>query len=306
MQTVFGLEAIATNWPPSTACVGVFDGVHLGHAAIIRETVSRARLAGRPAVALTFDRHPLAVLAPQKCPKSILAASANLRKMEGLGLDVTVVATFDRPFSELTAADFYRNVLLEKLNTAEMVVGHDFAFGHKRVGTAEWLAGQVPTHIHPPLELDGERISSSAIRAAIEDGRVADGARLLGGSFSLEGVVVRGQRLGSDLGVPTANLSLLFNQVVPGAGIYAGRAEVRGTKYPCAISVGFRPTVPTAGFAVEAHLLDFNDGDLYGHSISLDFVERLRDEVAFESISKLTDQMHADIENARKVLIHHG
>ncbi|MDQ2985385.1 MAG: riboflavin biosynthesis protein RibF [Armatimonadota bacterium] len=306
MQTVFGLDAITTKWPPSTACVGVFDGVHLGHAAIIREAVSRARLAGRPAVALTFDRHPMAVLAPQNCPKSILAPHANLRKMEAMGLDVVVVATFDRPFSQLTASDFYRGVLLEKLNTAEMVVGHDFAFGHKRVGTAEWLAEQMPTHIHPPLEMDGVRISSSAVRKAIDDGRVADAGRLLGGSFCLEGVVVRGQRLGSRLGVPTANLSPLFNQVLPGAGIYAGRAEVRGNRYSCAISVGFRPTVSTAGFAVEAHLMDFKDGDLYGHSISLEFVERLRDEVAFESTSALTDQMHVDIENARKVLIHHG
>ena len=306
MQTVYGLDSVATHWPSTTVCIGVFDGVHLGHQAVIGECVRRAKAAGRPSVVITFDRHPMSVLAPERCPKSVLAPDASLRKMQAIGLDAVVVTPFDKDFSEISAEDFYRNYLLGVLHAEEMVVGHDFAFGHGRRGTPEWLSTRIATHLHPPLELDGLRISSSAIRRAVTEGTVAEAARMLGGDYSLAGIVVRGQRLGSEIGVPTANLQPLFDQVVPSAGIYAGRAHVDGKSFAAAISVGYRPAVPGAGFAIEAHLMDFPGGDLYGRSLSLDFVERLRDETSFESMDKLTDQIRLDIEDARKALIKHG
>ena len=306
MQTVYGLDSIVTHWPATTVCIGVFDGVHLGHQAVIGECVRWAKAAGRPSVAITFDRHPMSVLAPERCPKYVLAPDASLRKMHTLGLDAVIVTPFDQTFSEISAEDFYRNYLLGVLHAEEMVVGHDFAFGHSRRGTPEWLSSRITTHVHPPLELDGIRISSSAIRRAVADGRVAEAARMLGGDYSLAGIVVRGQRLGSEIGVPTANLEPLFDQVVPSAGIYAGRAHVEGRSHAAAISVGYRPSVPGAGFAIEAHLMDFAGGELYGRSLSLDFVERQQDETAFESMDKLTQQIRLDIEDARKALIKHG
>lgn len=287
-------------------CIGVFDGVHLGHQAVIGEAVSRAHVAGRPAVVVTFDRHPMAVLAPERKPKQVLPLQENILKIGGLGVDICAVAAFDRDLSTMTAESFFKEYLVAKLGAVEMVVGHDFAFGYQRQGTPQWLSQRVPTHVHPPLELDGSRISSSLVRAAIAEGRLADARRMLGSDYRFVGVVVRGQRLGSDLGVPTANLTPLCDQVLPGAGIYAGRAMCQGKVFNAAVSVGFRPTVAGAGFAIEAHLMDYLGGDLYGRTVALDFVERLRDELTFENVEQMTDQMHMDISDARTVLTRHG
>ena len=306
MLTHYGLDSISAEWPQSTVCIGVFDGVHLGHQAVIGEAVSRAKVAGRPAVVVTFDRHPMAVLAPERKPKQVLPLQENILKIGRLGVDICAVAAFDRDLSTMTAESFLKEYLVAKLGAVEMVVGHDFAFGYQRQGTPEWLAQRVPTHIHPPLELDGSRISSSLVRAAIAEGRLADARRMLGSDYRFVGVVVRGQRLGSHLGVPTANLAPLCDQVLPGAGIYAGRAMCQGRVFNAAISVGFRPTVAGAGFAIEAHLMDYAGGDLYGRTVALDFVERLRDELTFENVEQMTDQMHMDISDARTVLTRHG
>jgi riboflavin kinase/FMN adenylyltransferase len=248
----------------------------------------------------------MSVVTPQSCPQSISTPNIILTKMEDLGVDVTVVATFDLAFSQLSADVFLNEYLVEKLNAREIVVGHDFAFGHKRAGTAEWLSERVPTHIHAALELEGARISSSRIRECISGGRVAEAARMLGRDYSLTGIVTRGQRLGTELGVPTANLQPVFGQVLPAAGIYAGRCSVDGKDFAAAISVGFRPTIPGAGFAVEAHFMDYAGGDLYGRTFTLEFVERLRDELNFGSLTELQEQMGVDIENAREALVHHG
>jgi riboflavin kinase/FMN adenylyltransferase len=306
MLTHYGLDSISAEWPQSTVCIGVFDGVHLGHQAVIGEAVSRAHAAGRPAVIVTFDRHPMAVLAPEKKPKQILPLQENIKKIANLGVDICAVAAFDRDLSVMTADTFFTDYLVARLGAVEMVVGHDFAFGHKRQGTPEWLEQRVPTYVHPPLELDGSRISSSLVRAAIAEGRLADARRMLGCNYRFVGVVVRGQRLGTDLGVPTANLAPLCDQVLPCAGIYAGRATCQGTDFHAAISVGFRPTVAGAGFAIEAHLLDYSGGELYGRTVLLDFIERLRDELTFENVEQMTDQMHMDISDTRAVLARHG
>ncbi len=306
MQTIFGFDSIVRDWPETTVCIGVFDGMHLGHRSIVREAVDRARAEGRPSVAVTFDRHPMAVIAPSNCPQHISTLDDNLAEMAELGVDIAVVAVFDLAFSRLSADDFLQHYLLGKLCAREMVVGHDFALGHNRTGTTEWLSERIPTHVLPPLELDGERISSSRIRDYISQGRVNEAGRMIGGNYSLSGSVTRGQRLGTELGVPTANLVPIIDQVLPAPGIYAGLSSVDGRVYSAAVSVGFRPAVPDAGFAVEAHFMDYSGGDLYGRTISLEFVDRLRDELNFESLAALKQQMNVDIERAREVLVHHG
>jgi riboflavin kinase/FMN adenylyltransferase len=236
----------------------------------------------------------------------VLPPQVSIAKIGQAGVDVCAVAAFDEALSTMSAETFFNDYLVGRLGAVDMVVGHDFAFGHNRQGTPEWLAGRISTFVHPPLELDGVRVSSSAIRAAIAEGRIADTQRMLGGDYSLSGIVVRGMQLGSEIGVPTANLQPLYDQVIPAAGIYAGRAIVEGQRYSAAISVGMRPTVPGAGFAIEAHLLDYRAGDLYGRTLSLDFIERLRDEWTFDSVEQLTDQMKRDIESAREVLTKNG
>lgn len=303
---LLGFDAISRDWPESTVCIGVFDGMHLGHRVIVQSTIDRARSDGRPSIAITFDRHPLAVLSPSTCPQNISTLDTNLEILEELGVDVVVVATFDVDFSRMPAEHFFQNVLIDKLHTREVVVGHDFGFGYKRKGTAEWLSERVLTHVLPAFERDGVRVSSSRIRELVAAGRITEAASLLGRNFSLEGVVVRGKRLGTELGVPTANLVPTINQVQPAPGIYAGRCSLRGANYAAAISVGYRPAVPGAGFAIEAHLLDFVGNDLYGQVISLEFVERLRDELSFDSMTALKKQMSVDIESARSVLVKHG
>jgi riboflavin kinase/FMN adenylyltransferase len=154
--------------------------------------------------------------------------------------------------------------------------------------------------------MDGRRISSSLVRAAIAEGRLDEARRMLGSNYRLAGTVVRGQRLGSEIGVPTANVVPLYDQVLPNVGIYAGKVAIDGRPYSAAISIGVRPTIPGAGFAIEAHLLEFAGGDLYGRVLTVDFVERLRDELVFDSVEQLTQQMRSDIEDARVALAKHG
>jgi riboflavin kinase/FMN adenylyltransferase len=221
-------------------------------------------------------------------------------------VDICAVAAFDLELSEMSAERFFEDYLVRKLGASEMVVGHDFAFGRRRHGTPEWLAERIPTHVHPPLEMDGRRISSSLVRAAIAEGRLDEARRMLGSNYRLAGTVVRGQRLGSEIGVPTANVVPLYDQVLPNVGIYAGKVAIDGRPYSAAISIGARPTIPGAGFAIEAHLLEFAGGDLYGRVLTVDFVERLRDELVFDSVEQLTQQMRSDIEDARVALAKHG
>jgi riboflavin kinase/FMN adenylyltransferase len=306
MQLALGFDSLTIDWPNCTLCIGVFDGVHLGHAAVISENVRRARNSGTPAVALTFDRNPLSVVAPQSAPKSILSPARKICKLAELGLDAVIIARFDDAFSLLTRDEFYESYLRKHLRATEICVGHDFAFGHKREGTAQWLAQRITTHIHPALEIAGEKVSSTLIRTAIACGDVKTAAEFLGAAYILSGVIVSGQKLGRQLGVPTANLSPIHDQVIPASGIYAGRASIGSDVYAAAISVGYRPTIAGAGFAVEAHLLDYGGGDLYGRAIDLEFAERLRDEARFDSETDLVIQMNLDIQKAREVMVNHG
>lgn len=301
MQTVFGLENIGNGWPPSTVCIGVFDGVHLGHQKVISTACEDAHSRGRPAVVLTFDKNPIAIVRPERCPKTILAQVLKYNKIASLGADILAIAVFDEAFSRYSPEEFVEKVLVSKLNAKSVVVGHDFRFGHNREGTPEWLSSKMPVTVVPPLQLDGRRVSSTEIRNDIEAGNVAEAARLLGGPFSLAGVVVRGNSFGRKLGFPTANITPLIEQVLPREGIYAGYARIKEDKYPAAISLGNRPAVPGAGYAIEAHLLDFED-NIYGKTIALDFVTRLRDEMNFASHELLSEQIRRDVDCARKAL----
>ncbi len=302
MLTVFGLESLSAGWRESTVCIGVFDGVHLGHQALIRASTLDARESGRPCVALTFDRHPMSVLRPESAPKTVLPLSAKLAKIEGCGVDVLVVARFDREFAVIDAESFVSDVLKAKLRAASVFVGHDFAFGRDRGGDVEFLRARIPTEILSPIEHNGRRVSSTEIRNAIRNGDVGTADSLLGASFVLAGVVVRGNGLARQLGMPTINLAPVSDQILPAHGIYAGWAKTELGEFKAAISVGDRPTVEGAGFAIEAHLIDFPDVEIYGCDVTLSFTERVRDEVRFDSVEALVEQMHRDVEMIKQKL----
>lgn len=297
MRVHYGLEQLAAEWSAAVGCVGTFDGVHRGHRAVISRAVECARARALPCVLATFDRHPLATLAPERCPPSLATVGANLRQFEALGVDVALVLPFDRPMSEMPAGKFFEDVLEGALRVNRMVVGHDFAFGHGREGTPAWLSTRVPTETVEPLLVEGQRASSSAIRDAVDLGAVEKAALQLGRPYALEGVVVAGERLGRQLGYPTLNLARSSNQVIPAHGVYAGSCETPFGPFQAAISIGVRPAVGGTHRTIEAYLLDYPGEDLYGRAVELAVARRLRGEQDFATVEALVEQIARDVED---------
>lgn len=302
MTVSFGLGALSAEWPRAVACVGTFDGVHLGHQAVVREAARQAREAELPLVLATFDRHPAAILAPERCPRPLAPLEENLRGFEALGVAVTVVVPFDAATAAMGADEFLERVLRGALRADRLVVGHDFAMGRGREGTAEWLAARLPTTVVPPFEIGGVRVSSSAIRRAVQEGDVAAAGRLLGRPFGLSGVVVGGQRLGRTLGFPTANLARTIDGVLPADGVYAAWFHAPTGRFPAALAIGTRPAVGGGPRSVEAYLMDYDGASLYGAACRVEVVARLRGEWDFPSLDALVAQMGRDVEEARGAL----
>jgi riboflavin kinase/FMN adenylyltransferase len=302
MISYFGLSRITPTWTSSVVCIGTFDGVHRGHQAVIANAVCAARAMGSPCILVTFDRHPAATLAPDRVPKALSPPTENLALLEQLGVDVLVVLTFDDALSQVTASEFLGSTLKAGLNASKIVVGHDFAFGHVREGTPEWLQQRIDTSIISPFELDGERVSSSRIRAAIAGGDVELAKRMLGRPFELEGIVVAGDKIGRTLGFPTANLALAFDSVVPSDGVYAGEAVTPWGRFDAAISLGTRPTVAGKEWVCEAHLLDYGTESLYGRTVRLRFARLIRKQVRFASVEELKEWIARDVIQVRSTI----
>jgi riboflavin kinase/FMN adenylyltransferase len=270
--------------------IGTFDGVHLGHRAVIE---------GSDTV-LTFDPHPLAVIRPDALPKLLMPFDIKRDVISGLGVDELVVIHFDREFQERSAEQFVDDVLVGRLGATHVSVGENFRFGKGARGDADFLASrpEFETRVVPMVEVEGETVSSTQIRALVAAGDVARASRFLGAPFMLEGEVVAGDSRGRELGMPTANVVPDPHYACPGHGVYAAWAH----GYMAAVNVGVRPTFDSGrGLIVEAYLLDF-DGDLYGQTLRIAFVERLRGERRFESVDALVDRMHDDVSRAREIL----
>ncbi len=273
--------------------VGTFDGVHLGHREVIRGADS----------VLTFEPHPVSVVAPQHAPKLLTPLPVKAELIAALGVQELIVVGFDRHFAQRTASEFVDGVLVDSLGATRVSIGENFRFGHKARGDTRLLAadGRFQTVVHPLLEVDGEIVSSSHIRGLVAAGEVEEATRLLGAPFQLRGEVTHGDKRGRELGFPTANLIPDDALVCPGHGVYACLADGR----PAAVSIGVRPTFTTGRIElIEAYLLDF-EGDLYGHTLRLDFLARLRGERRFDSAEALVEQMHRDVEDARAVAVAH-
>ena len=271
--------------------IGTFDGVHRGHREVIR---------GADTV-LTFDPHPLSVIHPEATPKLISTFPVKRDLIEGLGVAELVVIPFDKGFSSQTAEEFVQEVLIDRLGAEQVAVGENFRFGRGAKGTPEFLAEHrdFETRVVPLVEAAGETISSSHIRGLVAAGEVGTAAKFLGGPFLFEGEVVQGDKRGRELGMPTANLVPDDAYVVPGHGVYAAWAH----GYPAAVNVGVRPTFQTGrGLLVEAHLIGF-EGDIYGETLRIAFLERLRGEKRFESVDELVAQMNRDVEQAREIAV---
>lgn len=295
-----GVDLLHAEWSEASVCIGTFDGVHLGHQALIRSAVALGCEREWPSVVVTFDRHPAAILAPDRKPPCLASVEQNLRVFERLGVAVAVVLPFDHAMSQMSADDFLSSILRGKLRAGHLTVGHDFAMGHGRVGTTDWLSERIPTTVISPVEAEGHRVSSSEIRALVAAGEVDHAARLLGHPYALSGVVVGGRKLGRELGYPTLNLARSSDQVLPSDGVYAGRCHTSAGEFLAAISVGVRPTVEEEGRRlVEAYLLDYPGASLYGQAVELEFTSLLRSELKFESLEELKMQIALDVERIR-------
>jgi riboflavin kinase/FMN adenylyltransferase len=303
MRIVRGLESCRPDADPSAVALGAFDGIHLGHRAILGTAVTQARLHGLQALACTFDPHPIEVLQPERAPVPITTLDERLELIAETGIDTTVVVAFTRAVAKVEPEDFVGRVVVATLKARDIVVGFNHRFGRGARGDAallERLASELGfrAHVVPPMTVDGVPVSSSEIRAALQRGDLPKAARLLGRAYSIEGEVVRGAGRGRTLGFPTANVRTARPLLLP-VGVYACQVDVDGVRYQAVINVGVRPTFGETELAVEAHLLDFS-GDIYGRRIRLTFLRRIRDERKFPSIDALRDQIALDVLAARR------
>jgi riboflavin kinase / FMN adenylyltransferase len=274
---------------PREVAIGTFDGVHVGHRRVI---------AGADTV-LTFEPHPLSVIHPEAAPRLIMPFEIKRDVIEGLGVSELVVIGFDDEFATIEPQEFCSHVLVERLGAERVTVGENFRFGRKAKGDPELLRSrpEFETRVVPLVEVDGETVSSTRIRALVAAGDVEAAMRCLGAPFLLEGTVVEGDKRGRTLGYPTANVVPDEEYVYPGHGVYAGFAD----GVPAAVNLGVRPTFETGrGVLIESYLID-HDADLYGKTLRIAFIARLRGEKRFESVDELVAQMGRDVDEARRL-----
>jgi len=287
--------------------IGVFDGVHLGHQQVIRQTMADAVQHQALSVVVTFDKHPNAIVAPERMPPLIYPLEKKLGVIESLGVSATYLIEFTKEFSAIPAEQFVRDLARDFKNIQSICVGSNFTFGHKRGGNVDLLRNlgkELNFQVHglASVALDGQPVSSTRVREMIRAGNLDLANQMLGRTYSLCGRVVKGDGIGRKIGFATANLDV-HGLALPPTGVYAARCDVSGIVYCAAVNIGYRPTLssPTPKLQVEAHLLDF-DADIYGETLELTFVRKLRDEQKFPSPAALRDQIARDVEAARQAL----
>ncbi len=292
----------------SAVTIGKFDGVHSGHRRVLEHLTTIASDAGLAATVVTFDRHPMSLLRPEKCPDALVSNAQKLELLESTGVDRVVVLTFDHELASLTPEEFVRRVLVDSLRTRVILVGRDFRFGAGGRGTVTLLAELGQAHgfevrlIDDVTGADGARASSTVIRAALREGDIRRAKALLGYAPVVRAVVVHGAGRGRAMGYPTANLARDSEGLIPADGVYAAWLDVDDVRYPAAVSIGNNPTFDgVLDKTVEAHVLD-EDLDLYDRTVAVSFVDFVRGMVKFDSMNELVAQMHRDTENIRAIL----
>ncbi len=290
---------------PSVVAIGVFDGLHRGHQAVLAQLVELARSYHALATVVTFDPPPATVLAPDLAPHLLATIDQRLERFDEMQVDLVRVLTFSDELAKETAAAFIERVLVNELHACCVIVGDDFHFGHNREGTVETLraAGEAGGFdvVVAPTHGDTDRWSSTAVRRALADGDLARAEEILGGRFTLRGTVVHGDERGEELGYPTANLQLAKNQALPAEGVYAGAVTVGGTWWPAAISIGRRPQFYDHGdLLVEVHLIGY-EGNLYDRVLDVVFLDRLRDQTTFSNEAELSEQIGRDVARTQQL-----
>lgn len=308
MQHLYQLDDVRLE-RPSVVTIGVFDGIHRGHQALIRQLVSDAHAAGRLAVAITFFPHPDILLRGLKGRYYLHTPQEKAELLGELGIDTVLTLAFNDDLRHVRAADFVDS-LVDRLRLASLWVGADFALGYQREGNVDFLRAQgaakgFEVDVIDLVLVDGEVISSTAIRQALEAGQVEQAAAWLGRGYTVTGEVIHGEKRGRSIGIPTANVSVWSEKVIPANGVYAGWATVGGERYMAMTNIGVRPTFDGQGVTVEAHLLDFNR-DIYGQTMTVSFETRLREEKRFNGIEQLIAQIYADIDAGRAYLCGQG
>jgi riboflavin kinase/FMN adenylyltransferase len=281
--------------------IGSFDGVHLGHAAVLAKTVEAARAESAQPTLITFEPHPRCVLDPANCPQSITTLQEKLALIEAHGIEHAIVLRFDRALSALSPQEFV-DLLARVMEMRRWVIGFDFAFGRERSGNVEWLREHgYKVDVIPPFVVDGKALHSSDVRRLVTLGEMETANRLLGREYSMSGPVEAGDKVGRSLGFPTANIAIEPNKLVPALGAYAGRVRAPEGDFIAALSVGYRPTFGGTQLRVEAFLLDF-EGDLYQQRLELRFIRYLHPDIAFPTVGDLVQQLKRDVAETRRIV----
>jgi riboflavin kinase / FMN adenylyltransferase len=306
MQTVIGIENFHDTKRPIFLALGNFDGVHKGHQSLIRELVEKSAACGGEAVAFIFEPHPAQVLMPERAPRLLNTPCRKAQLLGKMGLDTLIYHPFTRDIAGWSPQEFVTKILINQLHIREVFVGFNYTFGNRGTGTPKLLQQLgmqlgFGVNIIAPVEYQGEPISSSLVRRALEEGDVNTARQLLGYFPIVEGVVVEGEHRGRALGFPTANVGVEPIYNVPGKGVYAARAEVEGLVYHSVVNIGSKPTFHEQyPISIEAHLMDFS-GEIYGCEIELSFLAKLRDEKRFASLPELVDQIARDRDKAWEI-----
>ena len=304
MPIIRDLEQLTDANRGGAVAIGNFDGVHQGHLRIVQRLLERAKEVGGTAIVFTFDPHPVRLLRPEQCPPPLTWTKRKVELLASHGVDKVVAYPTDERLLELSAEEFFDRIVLDALNTRALVEGPNFYFGHNREGNVEVLSGLtaaagISLDVVAPLKIDGQLVSSSLIRQFISQGEVARAAKMLSAPYRIRGMVTHGAGRGGKLGFPTANLEAV-DTLLPRSGVYAGRAWVDARSYAAAISLGPNLTFGEGHLKVEVHLID-HDEVIYGQPLEVEFYERLRDIVAFDSQEELVVQMQQDISQARVI-----
>jgi riboflavin kinase/FMN adenylyltransferase len=305
MQILDHLDALSqAAYASPVLALGNFDGVHLGHQAIFRHVRSRAQAIQGTGMVFTFEPHPLRVLRPEHAPPLLTTFEQKMQLIEAEGIEIGLRVAFTDVFAKQKPHEFIQEVLCRTIGARELVVGYDFRFGHQRTGTVEHLHEAAATYgyrvtVVPAISVAGLTVSSSNIRKLVRQGDVEGASRLLGRYYAVEGPIVEGFRRGRTIGFPTANVQPI-NEIVPQTGVYAVRVIWRDARLNGVANVGYNPTFGNDALSVEAHLFDFQT-DLYGDTIRVEFVRKIRDERKFESVDALMAQIAQDAEQARAI-----
>lgn len=304
MEIITGSENIIGRLSYSLVTIGNFDGVHVGHQSIFRQMAQTARKKNGTAVVFTFEPHPVKILAPEKNIHLLTSFKNKMQRIAECGIDQVVCEKFDRQLADMPARDFVKILLVDRLQAREIWVGSEFVFGRNRQGTVSSLkqmgeqSGFI-VHIIDPIKAKGEVVSSSRIRALLVAGKVEEAAELLGRPYSLTGPVIKGHQTGNANGFPTANIKTDVN-MLPAKGVYAAQIFLDGATHHGVVNIGINPTFNRNQLSVETHILDFNQS-IYGKEIEVNFIRRIRSEIAFPSADALARQIRKDIQNARAI-----